>query len=465
MFADTIRIVTGLFPAAVFSGEKGGKSMKKRCCLFAVILLVSILFTGCFSFDSDDFYALPKLPEEFRGIQDAVKPLLKGGSYSSPVSGNNRQAIQQADLDGDGRDEVLVFCKVEGDHPLRLLILEGEKDKYTVTCTIESEGSDFNSVEYAQIDGEPGLEILLTLRLGEQLQQFLKVYTLDEGKPVEMMRSDYSAFTTLDIDSDGKTDVFLVRSNSDGPRGFAELYRYRAGSLVKDTEAGLSMAADAVKRIITGQVADGAMAVFVASAYDETNLITDVFALSSDHFTNISKNDESGQSAQTVRNYFVYSADVDGDGIIEMPNTLPLRTIGRDQNSLNQYSIVWYNLNIDGSRTEKMCTYHNFDEGWFLVLPDAWREGLSVTKVKLGRADTGTRFYLQGEGTRTVLLTIYAFTGENAAQRSTADGRSLLAQRGEVWYSILPGEGLDIDLAELQSRFSFIAPDLLPNAG
>ena len=439
--------------------------MKKRSCLVAVILLLILLLSGCFSFDSDDFYALPKLPEEFRGIEDAVKPILKNGKYSSPVSGTNRQAIQQVDLDGDGTDEVLAFCKVEGDHPLRLLILKGEKDKYTVTCTIESEGSDFNSVEYAQIDGEPGMEILLTLRLGEQLQQFLKVYTLDEEKPVEMLRSDYSAFTTLDMDRDGKTDIFLIRSNADGPRGFTELYRFRAGGLVKDVEAGLSMSADAVKRIITGEVSSGTMAVFVASAYDEMNIITDVFALSQDQFTNISKNSDSGQSAQTVRNYIVYSADIDSDGVIEMPNTLPLRTIAKDQNSLNQYAIVWYNLHTDGSRTEKMLTYHNYDEGWYLRLPDPWRENLSVTKVNLGRADTGTCFYLQEENSLQELLTVYAFTGENAAERSTADGRSLLAQRGDVWYSVLPGEGLEMDLSELQSRFSFIAPDLLPNAG
>ena len=437
--------------------------MKKRCCLAVLILLVIWSFTGCYSFDSENFYALPKLPEEFRGIQEAVSQVLKEGSYSAPVSGTNRRAIQQADLDGDGRDEVLVFCKVEGDHPLRLLILNGEKDKYTVTATIESEGSDFNSVEYAQIDGEPGTEILLTLRLGEQMQQFMKVYTLDEGNPHEMMRSDYTAFTTLDIDTDGKTDVFLVRSNPEGPRGYADLYRYRSGGMVKDVEAGLSMSSDAVKRIVTGNVAQDTPAVFVASAYDESNIITDVFALCQDKFTNISKNDESGQSAQTVRNYSAYSTDLDGDGIIEMPNTIPLRTIGRDKNSYNQYAILWYNLGTDGSRTEKLTTYHNFEEGWYLVLPEEWTTELSVSKVTLGRSDTGTRFYLWGDGSRATLLTVYAFTGENAAQRSTSDGRSLLAQRGEVWYSVLPGEGLQIPLEELQGRFNFIAPDLLPN--
>ncbi len=440
--------------------------MKKRSCLAALSLLLCMLLTGCFSFESDDFYALPKLPEEYRGIEEAAEPGLRGGSYSGPVSGTNRQSIQQVDLDGDGQDEVLVFGKVEGDHPLRLLILKGAKDKYRVISTIESEGTDFNSVQYAQIDGEPGMEILLTLRLGEQLQQFMKVYTLDGSKAYEMMRSEYTAFTTLDIDLDGNTDIFLLRANTDGPRGVADLYRSREGELVKDVEAGLSMEANAVKRIVTGNVAKDTPAVFVASAYDETNLITDVFCVSNGKFANISsQNDESGQSAQTVRNYYVYSTDIDGDGIIEMPNTVVLHTISRDDSSRQQYRISWYNLGLDGSRTEKMSTFHNFNEGWFLILPEAWKKDLSVSSVKLDRT-SGTRIYtLLEDGTRVELLTIYAFTGENAETLSSSDGRSLLAQRGDVWYSVMPGPDLDIDLSELQNRFSFIAPDLQPNVG
>ena len=89
----------------------------------------------------------------------------------------------------------------------------------------------------------------------------------------------------------------------------------------------------------------------------------------------------------------------------------------------------------------------------------------SVSKVKLDRV-TGTRFTSFGEeGTRTELMTVYAFKGEDAETLSSADGRSLLAQRGDVWYSVLPGEGLNMELSDLQARFSFIAPDLLPNEG
>ena len=110
----------------------------------------------------------------------------------------------------------------------------------------------------------------------------------------------------------------------------------------------------------------------MASAYDENNLITDVFSLVNDSFENITQNDESGQSSQTVRNYYVYSTDIDNDGVIELPNTLALPALEGDAASENQYRIIWYNLSPEGTRTDKMSTYHSFGEGWFLYLPEAW---------------------------------------------------------------------------------------------
>ena len=428
------------------------------------LLLILLLLTGCYSFDSDDLYALPQRSKVYRELQTAVETAMGGGSYSAPVLGSNRQAVQQADLDGDGVEETLVFCKMEGERPLKVLILHRTEDSYELACTLEGDGTAFDSVQYSQIDGEPGLEILLSRRIGDQVQQFLSVYTLTNGSPVELMSSGYTAYTVVDLDGDQLSDIFVLRANADGPHAFAEFYRYRDGDLQKSAEENLSTPAESVKRILTGQIAEGVPAVFVASAYDENNLITDVFAMVQDAFENITRNDESGQSSQTVRNYYVYSTDIDNDGIIELPNTLPLPALEGDVGSENQYRIVWYNLSPDGTRTDKMSTYHSFAEGWFLYLPEAWCQDLCVTGTRGEKGQSGTElFLLNAAGERTPLATIYALTGDRARQRSEEEGRFLLTQRGDVYYAALlaPASGLDQD--QLTARFSFISLDLLPS--
>lgn len=426
------------------------------------LLLLALLLTGCYSFDTDNLYAPPQRSREYRELQSAVEAAMNGGGYSAPVSGSNRQAVQQADLDGDGLGETLVFCKMEGEHPLRLLILRREEEGYRLLCTLEGDGTAFDSVQYAQIDGMPGQEILLSRRIAEQVQHFLSVYTLTDGEVRELMSSVYTAYTIQDLDSDQLPDIFVLRANPDGPRGYAELYRIRDGELVKEAEAGLSTGADSVKRIITGDIAEGVPAVFVASAFDENNLITDVFALTGNVFTNITLNDESGQSSQTVRNYYVYSTDIDGDKLIELPNTTPLPAEEGDAGAENQYRIVWYNLSPEGVRSDKISTYHNFGEGWFLFLPDAWCSNLYVTRRRDASGLSGTEFSLLQDGVHVPLVTVYTLSGEKARALSEADGRFLLTQRGDLCYAALLADTAGLSAEEFTARFSFIAPDLLP---
>ena len=444
---------------------KGGRTMRGGR-LVALFCLLCLLLSGCSTFGNAGFYALPKRSEKYSELQAAVEAAMGGGEYSAPVSGSNRQAVQQADLDGDGAEEALVFCKLGSSMPLKVLILKRTDDGYRLLTTVDSDGTAFDSVLYAEVDGEPGLELVLSRRIGEQVQQYLSVYTLDDGAAVELLSARCSLYATTDMDGDQHTDLFVLQSNAEGPTAYANLYRWRDGSLQKDAEAGLSMASESVKRVLTGNLANNVPAVFVASAYDESNLITDVFALRRDVFTNVTQNADSGQSSQTVRNYYVYSTDIDNDGVIEMPDTVALTELPNDAGSQGQYRIVWYALDVNGQRTDKMSTYHNYGEGWFLFLPESWcTDSLAVTRVSLGNSQTGTRFSaLNGKGVRTELVTIAAFSGENADTLSGTDGFFPLVTRGSIVYAARLGDGVSLTPDELAARFSSIAPDLLPEA-
>ena len=76
--------------------------MKKRIWLFPLLILASILLTGCALQTVDEMYALPKRSKEYDSLQSAIDSAMYGLSYSAPVSGENQQTVQMADLDGDG---------------------------------------------------------------------------------------------------------------------------------------------------------------------------------------------------------------------------------------------------------------------------------------------------------------------------------------------------------------------------
>ncbi len=435
----------------------------KRLLGIGLAVCLLALLSGCYALNSESFYSLPKRSEEYYVLEKAVQSAMGSAGYSAPVSGSNRQAIQQEDLDGDGQKETLVFGKAEGDKPLKMYILKRDGADYRLLCTVEGDGAAFDSVQYAQIDGEPGMEILLSRRVSEQVQQYMTVYSLQGESLAELLSTGCTAFTTADLDGDRLTDLFLLRANSDGPNAFAALYRWDQNAFTLTGESSLSTGAESLKRVITGETSQGVPAIFVASAYGENELITDVFALDGDTFRNISLSDESGQSTQTVRNYYVYSTDIDGDGLTEIPNTVPLDALDGDERSEGQYRIVWYNLALDGSRHEKLTTYHNYAEGWYLYLPEGWTEGLAVTQGRLRDGMSGTcLLQCAGDGAPKELLTVYEYVGEDAAAYAAGSGMLLLGQREETAFLALPGSSAEFDETELQTRFNLISADLIP---
>ena len=59
-------------------------------------------------------------------------------------------------------------------------------------------------MEYVDLDGETGQEILIGRQLTDQVLQSVSAYALENGEIVELMTASYSQFTTCDLDNGGR---------------------------------------------------------------------------------------------------------------------------------------------------------------------------------------------------------------------------------------------------------------------
>ena len=178
-------------------------------------------------------------------------------------------------------------------------------------------------------------------------------------------------------------------------------------------------------------------------------------------FQNVTRTDEN-RTVQTVRNYYVYATDIDTDGLIELPELVPLvRTEdGDDGDSL----IQWYNLDLAGNRTVKQTTYHNFSAGWYVKLPEEWVGHVAVTRGEEVSGVRGTVFsgYLYSPERSEPIFTIYAFTGEDRNQLAAADGRFVLSEKGDVTYAAAFGtdrRAKALSEEDLKAMFNYIHVD------
>ena len=399
--------------------------------IWVLVLLSVLTLCGCQMRTVDQMYAPPKRSDDYSSLQTVINQSMTGLEYSAPTSGDNQQIVQMADLNGDNVMECLLFAKGGHDLPMHIMIFSLENEEYVHSQTINLPGAAFDKVEYAPIDDQDGMEIIVGTQVSDQVSRSVSVYSFASGEAQQLVSEDYVTFLSVDFNGNGINELFVVRSGTNEfDRGIAELFMFSDGVIQRSVELNTSETADKLKRVLIGKLHGGKTAVYVAWAVDEDTLITDVYAIVDNTFTNVSLSSESGTSVKTMRNYFVYADDIDSDGVMELPSLIAMQSIDKTWYGYDQNLIRWYSMTADGEEIDKLYTYHNFIGGWFLQIDDAIAKQVSV--VDLGNV---CDFYVWEKGSPVKVMSIYTLTGQNRVAQSTSDNRFVLHKAESAIYT------------------------------
>lgn len=435
--------------------------MKKRILLLTMLTLAALLCAGCAMRTVEEMYAPPKRSEEYNHLQSAIDSAMTGLTYSAPISGDNQQTVQTADLDGDGVEEYLVFAIGNSEKPLQVLIFRQEEDgSCTLMETIEGNGTAFEQVEYVNFDEKPGCELIIGRQVSDQVLRSVSVYTFSGGSAEQLLMVGYSKFLTCDLDENGRSELLVLRpGEAETERGMAVLYSSQDGQIERSVETELSEEPSCIRRILTGKLHGGTPAVFVASSVKESAIVTDIFAIKDGRFTNISFSGESDTSIQTLRNFFVYAEDIDDDGILELPSLITMKPVSKWRESMQEFLLRWFAMDVEGQEVDKLYTFHNFIGGWYVQLDSAWAKRVSVEQ-----GDGTFTFYVWDEAYREAvpLFTIYVFTGSSRDEDAVKDGRFALYRAEGVAYAArleLDAQQYGITETSLVKSFRLIQQD------
>ena len=398
-----------------------------------MLILVALLLSGCSMQSVDELYRLPKRSEEFTNLQTVISSVMTGLEYSAPIAGENRQTVQAVDLDGDGKSEHILFAKGSAEKPLQIFIFSGGGGKFSLLDSIEFSGTAFDQVEYVQLNEAAGFELVVGRQVSNEVLRSVSVYTLVDGQMEMMLTTNYAKYLCSDMEEDGCSELFVLRpgaTDSDG--GIAELYSFQGGTANRYAQLTMSAPVDKIKRIISGRLQDGKNAVFVASSLDQTAVTTDVFAMVNGEFTNVALSNDTGTTMETYRDHYVFGDDIDNDGILELPTLIPMKISGEEAAVKKQYLISWYAMMSDGTKVEKMHTYHNFEGGWYLILDSEIGERFTV--IQRGN---GYYFYLWDEYMITVrdLMSIHVLTGQKREEQAVEGNRFVIHRSESAVYA------------------------------
>lgn len=396
-------------------------AVRKKWLAGATALAMMLTLSGCLFRSPEELYRQPEKSAGYEKLNAAIRTVKTGleaelGAKvedAGILSGDNTATIQLQDLDGDGsRESAVTFLRVPGvERPMKIYIFTEVDGEYVVTGVVEGEGSAIYAIDYVDLNGEGRKELVVNWQISNGAYQ-LGVYTLDalslpgnELEPEEwrlaagaLTRADLAGAELLltrcsvagdgsngtrmlDMDQDGRTEVAVIRMDSSGLNSYVELYGWAEGSLKPVAQVELSTGIAGLDRVRSNYLAGERLvpALYISSTLSDSRRAIDVVAYQGGELTNLSL-DETGVSRDMIQGYTeVTPTDVNEDQVMELPSPNPLPTY-RESTSTNFWLIDWSQYDEDGHRNHVMTTYHNVSDGWYLEIPESWRDQITISR-------------------------------------------------------------------------------------
>lgn len=406
-------------------------------------VLASIcLLSGCsgpnLTANPEDLYALPTLPAKYTELNAQIRTILEGGAeYAAPTSGTNIQPVQLVDLDGDKREEAVAFFRNSREEkPLKIYIFAASGDGYRQADLIEGSGTGIYSVAYNDLDDDGRLEIAVGWRVTAD-QQVLEVYELKSSGAVPLVQTDYVKYTTADLDQDQRQELVVFRADDEGG-GVADYYNWRAdGSLSHLMSGRISMTMAELSswgRVTKGTLRDGEPALFVTGVTDQVRAVTDVLCVKNGALSNIVLSGSTGVSMDIFAYRGLYPADLNADGVTEVPKPMELLSLNDD--GMSYYRVDWHSYDASGISEAVMRTYHNLEDGWYFRLPEEWLNRVWIAR-SITQDEAVVTVYALREGSAEAVpfLRIATITGSNREMKAVRGDRFLLSRQPETIYT------------------------------
>ena len=465
--------------------------------LAAMLMALTLVLSGCFFRSPEELYQSPERSADYENLTQKIREV-KGKlaqeygvtevEDTSVLSGDNTALIQLQDMDGDGQRETAVtFFRVPGaEKPQKIFFFtKGEDDIYTVSAMLEGDGSAIYRVDYAALEGSGYKSVVVSWQMSTGAY-LLGVYSVeapmsrsrlqmansskngaasvqnDDLRGSEWMTTAYGDYILTDIDQDSRTEVAIVRIDPSLTNSGVDVYGWKDSAFKKLSTAPLSTGVVSVGRggveenFINGD--PPVRALYVSSELSDGSHVVDVIAYQQGKLTNISLDPETGISRETLSRYVdLEPSDVNGDGVLELPQPSPLS--GQEDSTASDYWLIdWYQYDSSGQRIEVCTTYHNVTDGWYLIIPDTWKDCITISRYDAISGQRAVIFYhLEGSGAPSPFLVIYKFTSQT--NRANTSNRFILREEENAVYAASfynSSWDCGMDETELVSAFKLI---------
>lgn len=356
--------------------------------MLSALLSVSLLLSGCSfgTFSVDTLLAAPKLSEEQKQIHEKVIESIGSDIVLKyPKSGENRSAFVVADIDDEPTDEAIVFYEhsniFNADVGINICVLDKTSDdNWKVKHKFTGPGTDIDRIIVTKLGKNEKTSIIVgysTLNINEKA---LEIYNYADGTMNLIASDTYNVIETIDLNNDKYNEIVLVQSGAEGENATASVLTIKDSQIIKSSTSNLLTPSEAIVNYTKGKVSQRNKALFVDSRNADGTLRTEFLLYRYDALQNPVYQIGQELSTKTSRPDGYYSADVDGDGIIEIPTVTPLKGYEMLPAEQQLYLTTWNQYTDFYKLTPKVVGYYSISKGYMLQLPQEVIDKVTVKR-------------------------------------------------------------------------------------
>ncbi len=346
---------------------------------------------------TESLLVAPKLNKQQTDVTDAFESTLsmRGIVYKPPQGGENRSPFIFYDVDGDGRDEAIVFYAYSNENAGSVrakILVQNERSKWSSISDITSptQGTEIEFVQFKKMLSPQATCVIIGWS-GATINKpsALSIYSMKDHKFREEAVSEYLSYSIDDFDSNGIFEVVTVGQDTARDRFAVSLLRGNDERI--ETTSSIDLASDvgSTFSLLTGKLWDGSRALYIDELlFGSTTLsATEIIRVTANELTVLAGGEPVSRDAPenparanyefTFRDGRVPCMDIDRDGIVEVPNlaTLPGPLEATDTITPNLVHLM--RLSPDGFDITDSAVINN-DAGYLVHFPERWLDTVTV---------------------------------------------------------------------------------------
>ena len=413
--------------------------------LLAALCLICL--AGCSSpmpATPEDLLDAPKLSEGQYQVDKALRDQVgQDIKLKYPQSGSYRSAFTFHDIDGDGQEEAIVLHSPRSGGNAQITVMDPAGDQWMVEKTYPGLSPDVDFIRFDSLGSSDSETIVIGWR-PEGGQKIVAVYRYQDRDLTMLGSEDYTQLAIGDYNGDGRGELLLVTTES-GSRPSLLYMGERDGRLEVLDRITLSRDIVSFQAPVFGQIAPGVTGVALDACNDQGELCTILAQVIDDQlFLPLSAEDDL-LFIQTVRSggeASVFSQDVTGDGVIDIPTEWSPPGSDRLEPESRLAFTSYVDLGPEGFSTV-LRAFVDPAAGYRLVMPDRWFTGDESVTASRQPGSAEITFFLLDEADvanrSRELLRLQVVDRQSPPRQFNAEAYFLVGKRGGFeYYACLP---------------------------